>query len=851
LELKKYQQRVLSEVEAYLLALTDARRGRNPDYGSDAAWHQLREELGLSLRYHRQTNGAGADMPNICLKVPTGGGKTLLATQILGLAYKTLLTARNGAGLVLWVVPSDQIYKDILKALKNKRHPYREALEFALSRRVEVWEKHEIARLNPSQLATCLNVLVVKLQGANRQDKESLKFFQDSGGNIVQHFPPEDDPEAHRRLKELVPNLDMLAEDPATGSYLAKTSVGNLARLCEPVVILDEGHKATSELARRTIAGFNPCLVVELSATPHKEANLLCRVTGRELLQEQMIKLPINVSTSRVTTFENCVTMARDKREQLARLALQHYRDGGRLIRPIVLVQVERTGKDQIDTGYIHSEQVKEYLIGRLGVAKESIAIKTSEKDDIEGIDLMDENCRIDWILTKSALQEGWDCPYAYILVSLSNTRSTQSMTQLVGRVLRQPFVEKTPFEELNESYVYCLKESAETVVREVRAALTKEGYEGDSSSVVNRSDSDAAPAVRVATVRPKFRQFYQEFDGRIFLPHFCVRTEAGDERLDYYRHLLSKMDIRRYDFARAAEWDLSDELRAATEQMRRIGLNDDALEPIDVRESVVLDDDNRTRAWLTANLGMEWLSAKEARYIVHEVCARLPGLDGKLSMARFRLLEKLKAFVQDEALRQTKAAFHRLHDTGELFFGLACIQCRFTLPPSIERRRIKALRRHDDTDLQKSLFDFEADEQYNEYERNVALFLDTHPDVLWWYRNLVGEQNFEIWGWRPGPVYPDFVVQIGENDDVDAKPRPLVWVIESKGRHLAGNTDTQYKRELARLFEDVGKQVSWQSLGEGFDHHRFRFQVLDQGDAADRDWRDELERMLSGALSA
>ena len=106
MELKRYQQRVLSDVQTYLDALAAERKGRNPDYASDGAWHKIQEDLGLTLRYRRLTTGAGADMPNFCLKVPTGGGKTLLATQILGQVYKTLLTARNGAGLVLWVVPS-------------------------------------------------------------------------------------------------------------------------------------------------------------------------------------------------------------------------------------------------------------------------------------------------------------------------------------------------------------------------------------------------------------------------------------------------------------------------------------------------------------------------------------------------------------------------------------------------------------------------------------------------------------------------------------------------------------------------------------------------------------------------
>ena len=142
-------------------------------------------------------------------------------------------------------------------------------------------------------------------------------------------------------------------------------------RLCEPLVILDEGHKATSDLAQKTIQGFNPRLVVELSATPHPGANVISRVSGTELLNEQMIKLPINVASSRVTSWQQCVNLARDKRIALANLAMEYFSEGNRLIRPIVLVQVERTGKDQRDTEFIHSEDVREYLVGHLGVPAE------------------------------------------------------------------------------------------------------------------------------------------------------------------------------------------------------------------------------------------------------------------------------------------------------------------------------------------------------------------------------------------------------------------------------------------------------------------------------------------------
>jgi len=839
MELKAYQERVLAEVGSYLDALAQA-RADVPAYASQEAWRAVKGGL---LPAPRRT-GTGADLPTVCLKVPTGGGKTLLATQVLGQAYKTLLPARNGVGLALWVVPSDQIYKDTLKALQNRDHPYRQSLEFALSRRVEVWEKDDIKRLTPVQLASSLNILLLKLQGTNRQDKETLKFFRDSGGSIVAHFPPEDDSEAHRALKARIPNLDMLAEDDRTGTFLAKTSLANLVRLCEPVVILDEGHKWTSTLARGTVEGFNPTLVVELSATPPKgEANELCRVTGAELLREEMIKLPINVSNSGQQKWENCLTEARDKRVQLAAKALEHYGTGKPLIRPLVLVQVERVGKDQRAPGVIHSEDVREYLIQRLSIPAERVKIKTSVQDDIEGIDLMADDCPVEWIITKAALQEGWDCPFAYILVSLNNTQSKLSMTQLVGRVLRQPFVEKTPFPELNESYVYCLRQRAEAVVQDVRAALQNEGYEGDAASVIDRSEGGAASPTQTATMQEKFRQVYrQPFEGRIFLPRFCVRDEQGDEELDYFRHLLSAVRVEGFDYDAVAAWDFSDDLAAAREQFYRIGLSQEVLEPLDIADkaSPVTETDAQTRAWLVANLELDWFSARQLRPVVEQVCARLPQVAGQLSLIRFRLLEKTRGLILQQTDEQTERRFRALYDEGRLFFFLHCVECRFEIPRVVERRRLRPLLRGDFSPLQKNLFDYQPDED-NEYEKSVALYLDNRPEVLWWYRNIVGRDEFAIQGFKRYRIRPDFVVQQGEGE----APKPTVLVVESKGKQLRGNLDTDYKRRVADYFTRIGREVTWQELGEGFEKHCFRFQILDQGDYADRDWRDDLSRML------
>ena len=100
-----------------------------------------------------------------------------------------------------------------------------------------------------------------------------------------------------------------------------------------------------------------------------------------------------------------------------------------------------------------------------------------------------------------------------------------------------------------------------------------------------------------------------------------------------------------------------------------------------------------------------------------------------------------------------------------------------------------------------------------NEYEKAVALCLDDHPQVLWWYRNIVGPKQFSVQGYRRSLIYPNFVVQF--RDQQIELPIASVLVLESKGKQLKGNEDTNYKREIAKVYEDVGRQTTWQELGE------------------------------------
>ena len=365
---------------------------------------------------------------------------------------------------------------------------------------------------------------------------------------------------------------------------------------------------------------------------------------------------------------------------------------------------------------------------------------------------------------------------------------------------------------------------------------------------MIDDSGEMARPETREAKMRLEFaRQYLTPFEGRIFLPRFCVRFDSGDEPLDYYSHLLNGVNVREFNYERVKEWDLTADIRSAKEIFRSVTLNPDALEPIDVeeRDLVLLDSDAQTQAWLASNLGEKQFSAKQCAYIVAQVCQRLQGVENQLAYARFRLLEMMTGLVKAESDKQTQAIFQNLYDEGRLFFGIACIQCAFELPPSVKRKRIRAMTRNDTTELQKDLFDFQPDDM-NELERVVALYLDESPEVLWWYRNIVGKEEFSIEGYKRDKLYPDFIVQRGE----DGAAKPTVWIVESKGRHLSGNADTEYKRDVAKTFEKLGEKVTWQHLGADFADHCFRFQVLDQGDYADKDWKADLQKMLMASLT-
>lgn len=154
-----YQARVLDTLDAWLDELKarkaeadqiDALRASNPSLPipamdfTETAWANLQGAGRLpasraNVPFSPRRDGVGRAVPNATLKVPTGGGKTWLAVNGVSRIMGRYL-AKN-TGFVLWIAPNEAIHSQTLKALKNRQHPYRQALDRAAAGRVKVMEK--------------------------------------------------------------------------------------------------------------------------------------------------------------------------------------------------------------------------------------------------------------------------------------------------------------------------------------------------------------------------------------------------------------------------------------------------------------------------------------------------------------------------------------------------------------------------------------------------------------------------------------------------------------------------------------------------------------------------------------
>jgi type III restriction enzyme len=468
MELKDYQARVLADLAGYLdvldgmpnlaQAFRDYWAGKGVRVGGDDGIEPYKNTV--------------PGVPHICAKVPTAGGKTFIAVNALDTVF-TALAKRSPVRpkMVVWLVPSLTILDQTVEALNSPEHPYRKRLDQLFRHRVAVYEKRDLlmgAGFSYDTAQEQLSIVVMSFDSLRARNKEDRKIYQENG-NLASFLQPDQGD----------PGDWLLPEHDASALI-------NVIRRLRPVVVVDESHNAESQLSVEMMTNLNPDFILDLTATPRNNSNIISFVDALALKKQHMVKLPVIVAnrTSKGEVIESALIL----RRQLEDLAKQEEAAGGKYIRPIVLFQAQPRTDDDNTT----FEKIREKLI-ELKIPAEQIKIKTADINELKGVDLMKRDCPVRFIITVNALKEGWDCPFAYILASLADKTSAVDVEQILGRVLRMPHVQQHGNDLLNLSYVFTASNRFMDTLQSVVKGLNRAGFSDKDYRAIDAQAADTA----------------------------------------------------------------------------------------------------------------------------------------------------------------------------------------------------------------------------------------------------------------------------------------------------------------------------------------------------------------------
>ena len=455
MELKDYQTRVLTDLAAYLEVLDSTPNLAQAfnDYWASKGVRVGKDGAHDGMDPYKNTVPG---VPHICAKVPTAGGKTFIAVNALDTTFTALAKrAPRRPKMVVWLVPSLTILDQTVQALASPEHPYRKRLDQLFRHRVAVYEKRDLlmgAGFSYDTAQEQLSIVVMSFDSLRARNKEDRKIFQENG-NLASFLQPD----------QSDPSDWLLPEHDASALI-------NVIRRLRPVVVVDESHNAESQLSVEMLKNLNPDFILDLTATPRNNSNIISYVDALALKKQHMVKLPVIVAnrSSKGEVIESALIL----RRQLEDLAKQEELKGGKHIRPIVLFQAQPRTDDDNTT----FEKIREKLV-ELKIPADQIKIKTADINELKGVDLMSRVCPVRFIITVNALKEGWDCPFAYILASLADKTSAVDVEQILGRVLRMPHVQQHGHDLLNLSYVFTASNRFMDTLQSVVKGLNRAGF--------------------------------------------------------------------------------------------------------------------------------------------------------------------------------------------------------------------------------------------------------------------------------------------------------------------------------------------------------------------------------------
>lgn len=856
LALKRYQQEALAALADFLAGA----RGADTDAKVEAAFHAARRAaLGESAppMPYRPLSRENVVVPQCCIRIPTGGGKTLLAAHAIEVAASRYVG--TPAPLALWLVPSNTIRTQTLEALKTPGHPYREALlaHFPADR-LAVIDISECEQLRAQDFGGRAIVAVGTIQTLRVDNTASRDVYA-----YKEAFEPHFAAIAEAPWLERIEQNDLEAQPYLKTSDLGrvKRSFANLLAHCRPIVIVDEAHNARSDLSFEVFRRIRPACVIEWTATPAKDQNVLYHVSAQELKAEDMVKLPIILSPH--PNWQEAVQDALLARERLAEAA----RNEDDYLRPIVLFQAD--AKD----GEVPVDALRCYLVEDRRIEERRIALATGSQRELDGVNLFERTCPIDFVITVEALKEGWDCSFAYVFCTVQNIRSAKDMEQLLGRVLRMPYARRRKTEALNRAYAQVCSPDSRIVASQLADRLVSMGFEeleaaqfvqpplgGDLfapaaeapvavesllvlpeaaiAALVTAGAGTASPTMQGAGVAVRGVLPQAVIDAAVAAVPKRSREEV-QQQLERHqvRALAAQAPAQRGQRFGAVprlcvtvqgelvllDPDLLAELAPFTLKGAPADLPGFSMAPEDRPYLVDVERGQVRVQQVEAGFGLDLDAAREgvSRDEVIRALDRRVRREDVLQPDMIAWLGRMIDALEARGVTLTHMARHingladavaaRLKALSEAGRAEAFQTCLFgpAARPSLADFQAFSY----DPDAYPARWSFggrwifgkhfyalpgELDDDIRTEETTCAIELDSLAEVKWWVRNL--ERQPEASFWLPTSTdrfYPDFVAELTDG---------RMLVVEYKGAHLFGNADSKEKRDIGAAWAGASK---------------------------------------------
>lgn len=403
----------------------------------------------------------------ISLSAPTGSGKTIIATS----AIETLFNGsdefeRIPDATILWV--SDQ--PELNEQTKRKM------------------QQHS-SQIKSSQLVTVSHSLDQKTLDKGRvyfahihQLGKGAKRYGEKGDK--RHYP----------LWDIIRN-----SISALGEKL--------------IIIVDEAHRGTVKkggsgtIISQLIDGageYVPSpIVIGISATPTRFVESMAKDASRTLEQvivdvqdvknsglikdKIVIRHPDAPSAEDMTLLAEAVKELKEFDERWKKYADEQDEPH---VRPLLVVQVPSGCSDALYTKILNKLKSEWNILEGKAVGHSTENHSTLKIDDkkvryIRPPDIQDDS-RIRVVLFKQALNTGWDCPRAEVMISFATANDDTYVAQTIGRMVRTPLARSISTDDFLNTVSLYLPDFDGEAVKKVIEGLTTDDAIGPSSFQVN-----------------------------------------------------------------------------------------------------------------------------------------------------------------------------------------------------------------------------------------------------------------------------------------------------------------------------------------------------------------------------